>query len=416
MRPRLLAALGSVLLAGQAAAQFTQYTSPGSLAIIEAPLREQVAASMEKAPWHLGPVRLLPWIGLRNLTWYSNVYEAPDAEQDDLSATVGAGLNAYLPVGPKVVLVARALPEYVWWKERTEQRMWTGRYGAAVVADLNRFACDALADRTDRQSYLSSELLRPYTERTDRGGLRASVRVSGRIFVYATGSRTNVSILGDAPASLSSLDRTEDLVGGGLRYELSSRTAIEIGHQQTRARFEEAGAARSNTGSAYTLGVTSTHGRINVDAALYSQSLEPEEGASFEPWDGLAGHVTVGFELGRKLEWSLYASRNLVYSLTGSADYYIESIYGGAVSFPLGWRLQGRVFAEGGANDYTSVATGDTYGRSSEGLGLTIPAYRQVGFTVTAWHGNFGPGLVASDRKVWNVQVGLTIGGSSGGW
>ncbi|MCU0293979.1 MAG: hypothetical protein MUF10_18675, partial [Thermoanaerobaculaceae bacterium] len=111
----------------------------------------QIESAMETARWHLGPVRLQPWIGIRNFGYVDNATGSTDNPQSDFTISAGAGLRAYLPVGSKTILFARALPEYIWWKDTEYRRRWAGRYSAGALVFLNRVTIEAVGNRTEQQ-------------------------------------------------------------------------------------------------------------------------------------------------------------------------------------------------------------------------------------------------------------------------
>src|SRR5262245_7551570 len=100
--------LAMALLAAPAAAQFSEYTAPGSLLNRNTTKQEQMEQAVDKARWHLGPFRLSPWFAIRDAAYVSDVFsgssggpEGEIEEEPDFTVTVGAGLQGYVPLGSK---------------------------------------------------------------------------------------------------------------------------------------------------------------------------------------------------------------------------------------------------------------------------------------------------------------------------
>src|SRR5688500_4493103 len=135
----------ALLVAAPAAAQFSQYTAPGSLLQRSTSRKEQMERALENARWRLGPLRLSPWFAIRDAADVSDAFSgssgdlAGQAEEDpDFTISLGAGLQGFVPFGSKTFFTFDALPQYVWWQEQEERRRLNGYYGAGLSAFFNR--------------------------------------------------------------------------------------------------------------------------------------------------------------------------------------------------------------------------------------------------------------------------------------
>src|SRR5690606_978111 len=93
----------------------------------------------------------------------------------DVTASAGAGLRSYLPVGSDVVVSAHALPEYSWWADREELRRLNGRYGAGAFGFFNRLTLQATAQRNEQLAIRSYEVPEQGNTRQDEIALAAEV-------------------------------------------------------------------------------------------------------------------------------------------------------------------------------------------------------------------------------------------------
>lgn len=415
----IVVALGLVL-AAPAAAQFTQYFAPGSMAETEDPLEKQIKQAMEQARWHLGPIRLQPWIGLRNLGYIDNVYGTETNKKSDFTASAGAGLRGYLPLGGKTVLFARALPEYVWWKDIENRRTWTGRYSAGGYVFFNRLTVQAYANRLDQQTVINAELETPITHRFDSTALSLDLRFFRRLSVVASGSRNKLRIdtsdlEGGLQQSYEGLERDEDVVRLGLRYTFSENLAITLGGQRSEVEFVQPIFNRSNTGDGVYAVVSFSGARVGVsiNGAIYS--VEPKGGSQFTRFESTTGQASVGYRLTERMQWQLYGGRSLVYSIGTTAPYYTDTRLGTNLSTSLGWRATARIYYEKGTFGYPVVGSG-TLDRDYEGYGVGVSAivFRGVSLGVTASRSNFMLGNTT--RSVTRVQTTLGLAGAGLSW
>ncbi|MCP4655171.1 MAG: hypothetical protein GY856_07100 [bacterium] len=81
-----------------------QYIPPGSTTPgTEIPNQENLNDQVEEARWRLGAIRLSPWLGVRDASFVVTTDEQNE-QQDDFTASVGAGLRAYrlaVPYNPR---------------------------------------------------------------------------------------------------------------------------------------------------------------------------------------------------------------------------------------------------------------------------------------------------------------------------
>src|ERR1700730_15130181 len=106
---RSVSALLLFLLAGRAGAQFSQYTAPGGPEGRPADRKGELAKEVQEARFRLGPGRVEPTAGLRDVSYVKTLVASSAVTQPtDFTATAGAGLRAYLPTGPQVTWTAYA--------------------------------------------------------------------------------------------------------------------------------------------------------------------------------------------------------------------------------------------------------------------------------------------------------------------
>ena len=417
-RPALL--LLALLLGGAApvAAQFTQYSAPGELAIPEPPSREGFERAMANARWRLGPLRLDPSIWLSDLRWVEDPGRVTGVGSD-ITATVGAGLHAYTRIGPDVVVAARALPEYVWWKELDQLNTVNGRYGVGVFGFFSRLRFGVSAGSDRRADYLSSEVDRLVNSRDDSGEAGFEIDLPGRMALFGAVSAhqfryDDEDIFGLALAPLLFLERDKSRVRAGVKVAVTPHLRVGIGAEASETDFVRPERDRSSSGSGPLLELALDGARLKGQLLVLWPGLDPEPGSSFLPFDEPLGFARLTWKPRGALEWQLYASSDLVYSVRSEYPYYRGDRVGLAARWPLGWRVTTGLFVEAGNDDY-AVPPGEasfSEGRTSYGATLGVDLGRQTRLQVRVTEIDYDRG----GRSNLRVEAGISVGSGRGGW
>src|SRR4029077_7398342 len=121
---------------------------PGGPAEKPVSRREAIDSEVAQARYHLGVVRIAPWLELRDVAYVRSLFSSGvQSSPSDFTATVGAGFHAYLRNTPKVTWSLGVLPEYVWWQRKTERRRLNGHYKLGVQGYFNRLTVEASGGR-----------------------------------------------------------------------------------------------------------------------------------------------------------------------------------------------------------------------------------------------------------------------------
>lgn len=428
---QLLALLLTVLSPAGAWAQFDQYTAPGRSTDRPGDRKEVLEEAMEEARWHLGKVRLDPWLSLSEIEYFDNAFGGSEEGEDataDVTATVGAGVRAYLPAGPSAVLTAHVLPEYVWWKEVAARRRLNGRYGVGAFGFFNHLAVEATAARDQQRGFASPEFPQPVSTRADRAGLSAELAVTGRISLFAGAEDVALRNLLDEDEEsdprvprFDQLDRDETILRGGLRYRLPRRWSVGFGAERTEVEFlpVPGGEDRSNSGTSPFFLLEHVSKATHLALEVSRRTLDPEPGSAFVPYEATAASFLAGFNTNQRLSYVLYGRRGIVYSLLPGYSYFQDDRLGGAVQAALGWRTRLRVYAEGGRDDYTRQGL-DVPVRQDDirayGLTVGFEAWRRAMLVLRFARSEYDSDLPGADRSLATFGAGLTLGGSRASW
>jgi hypothetical protein len=420
----LVATLALVAVSATATAQFTQYADPGSLSNRAIPTKEGLEKAMEQARWNLGPVRVAPWFALKNVTYNDNVFGSPDDPVSDFTATVGAGLHAYLPIGPKFVVGAVAMPEYVWWNDLENLRGDSGRYGGGLFGYFNRLTVEAQAFDIQEQGYVSAELVRPVDTSRKVGSASLEVRIFERLWVIGRASETRWRYdPGEqdlAGAQFLLLDRDETSVGGGLRYAWSEAFSVAVGLGKVENTFVRELRDRSNSGTTPFLEVRYDGKRWWGAATVSRPDLEAQEGSRFVAFNDTVGRAQLAWRPAGEGEIQVYGQRGVSYSVSFDSQYARTDRWGVAVQGGLGWRTACRVFWETGTSRYIvaegSPVAGHDEDVSSYGGAASIDLGRSTTLTLQVSRESFAAPAPHPDRSLTRIQTGLSFGGRGAGW
>ena len=356
----------ALLAAAPAAAQFSEYTAPGSLLTRTTSKKEQMDNALENARWRVGPLRLSPWFAVRDAAYVSDVFsgtigepEEQEEAEPDFTITVGAGLQGYIPFGSKTFLTLDGLPQYVWWQEQEERRRLNGYYGAGLFAFFNRLNAEVTVRRAEEQGVLTPEFEQRVHSRQDRIAATLELQIARSLFAFVAGDAVELDTLteelGDDPRlpPFDQLDRQERVVRGGLEYRPGERLRLAAGAERSEVEFAaEAGRDRSSSGTAPLVEASYQGSHLQIEGSLAFRTLEPEPGSELVPFDDTTGQVRVTLTPRWRFSYRLYGSRGLDYSLDEGYSHFTADRLGLAVSSRLGRASTVNLFGETGTHDY----------------------------------------------------------------
>lgn len=405
------------LTAAAAPAQFTQYTRPGRFD--ESPLstKKLLDEAIEDAKWSAGRLRLDPWLGVREITYDDNVGGRAEGVQSDLTATVGLGLRAYLPVGEDLILAGHLLPEYVWWRDLEDRRRVNGRAGVGLFGTVGRTALELSVSRIDDARFYSREFEDQVNTRDEIGALSLEAPIGRGFALFGAGRVRRLRFLDDDPGvrQVRALDRDETVARAGLRYAFRRGVSVGLGAEYSEATFEQVDSLRDNSGTAPLLEIAYSGRHLYFDADVAVRDLEFEDAPAPIDYDRPTGGAKLRWYFVEGLGAQLYTRRNLVYSFSERWAYYEDRVGGVALVASLGAWGRLRVFGELGTNEYQPVLP--TFAlREDEfdgyGAELILESRRvslQIEFSKTEYDSN----LSQFDRDVTIIRTGIVFGGRS---
>jgi hypothetical protein len=406
--PLLCASLGSPLFG-----QFQQYTAPGGLAGEIPDRRAQLEKALKESRWHLGPIRVDPWIALRELSYVRD--DRGEARTSDVTATVGAGVRFVMPAGGKSTFAGHILPQYVWWRDRSEARTFNGRYGLGWFFFSHRLKVDATASDDKLFDYVTSQVARRTEGHSRRVALDVEVPVTRRFAVYGRASQSKFTASGESDADFLDLDRDENVTGGGIRWRSGERFLLGLGASRSKADFAGEARDRSNSGRAVNAELAYSRRKFQVSIGASRYDLDARSGSEFGSFRGTAGTARVAWRPREKFGWSVYGYRQLVYTIDTANPYFLDQRLGTAVDLGLGHRLRTNVFYESGQHRFAAGAGAPerTDDASAWGGGFDFEVGRGFRLNVAARRTTVDAPL-GQAQKTWDVHTGLVFSGSGG--
>lgn len=399
-----------------ASAQFDQYTAPGSFEEQRESTEELLDRAVKDARWLLGSIAVEPWISLRDFAYVDSADRGDSGAraESDLKATVGVGLKAYVPVGRELTLALHALPEYVWWKDRSGRNRVDGRYGAGLFGNLGRTGVELSATRQDEGRLVSREVERQANVRQQEVTAAFELDLGRGVTAFGAGSLRQFRFMPeaeDAELGLGNLERDEEILRAGLRFALPRGLSVGLGVERSRADFERS-AERSNSGTSPILQVEYDGEPLFLALDLALRDLRPEPGSSFVPYQDVTGSLRLAWRTFGLLRLELFANRNLVYSTANRWAYFEDSALGAGVTVGLGSRTSFRVFVEEGVNEYVSFLStpaprADDFEAFGGDLRVRLGRFTlNLGASETAYDSN----LPEFSRTTTVIRSGLNLG------
>ncbi len=411
-------AAGLILCAGSAAAQLNSDTVPSGRIV---PLRESVEAQLEESRWRFGPFRVEPELKLTNLGYNDNVFGVAEGEAkvDDYTATVGLGLRSIAPIGSKTYFRIDAVPEYTWYQDLDERRQFGWEAGATLLGLFNRMSIEVGATTSDTVAVVNSEDPTPIPQTSDRARVKVEVEILRRLSLFAGFQRlTNEYEPEEGDVNYALLNRDETAQRVGLRYEFRPRFSLLAMVEQTEADFPDDETFTKNEGEAILAGFEYDRDEFFVNAVIGQRTIEyPGSGAP--KFDELTGSIFVGWQIVRRTQLQLRASRRPQYSVFVDNPYFLESRQGARLVVPMGQRFLAFGGASTGKNEYQApVIAGDILVERVDDLssweaGIGVRLFRSAVLTISTKADDYHSNLPGFDRKVVTTGMNLSFGGNS---
>lgn len=290
------------------------------------PDQEDMETAYKDARWSAGPLRVQPWLGVRDaslVTIQDRNVDGTLEERDDFTVTAGAGLRAYARNSPKLVFAVHALPEYVWWQDEDDKSGLNGRYGAGLFGFYNRLKLETSVRRVEQQDLFSTEVQELTTVRRDIATVGVDVEALRGLHVFGAYRSTDIAAQEDDRVLFQSLDRTESSTSFGVRLESARGFEIGVGVRDSEIELEDAGRRLSADGSGVFLRAVYGDERFKGLVDIERLEREPTAGSLLVPLEEWVGAVRATWDSGRLFSLQIYQEQDLNYSVLGSVSHLL---------------------------------------------------------------------------------------------
>ena len=380
---------------------------------------DAVHADLEQNRYHLGPIRLFPFLQVDNAGYNNNVFGTADNKVGDATADISGGARLLVPAGSKVFLRGLAAPEYIWYHRLEEGREFGGNYEAQLLGLFNHLRFDAAGRYSRTSSLLNSETLRTVLSRTRtaRGG--AEIDVAGPVSLFGEGEAAEYRFTASPkpPQPLEDpaiLDRREDQVRGGVRIHAAEETSFSLAAEVVRTRFDDPVQGGDNRSEAALLGVRIDRPRWYVNVSGGYRESRPIDASRFRDLNTATGSYFASFLVKSSIEIFVVGFRGAEYSVTTDNPYYVATTNGGGVNLQFSPRFSVRLYGDYAENAYPvpSAAEGgirrkDTIGTFGGGFQLALG--RRLGLGVFGTEYRYDSNVPGVARDIFRVTAGISF-------
>lgn len=384
------------------------------------PAADLVRADLEQNRYHLGPLRLFPFLEIDDAGYDNNIFGTTDHKVADETAKVSAGTRLLLPVGSKIFLRGTVAPEYIWYARHPDGRTWGGDYEGELLALFNHLRIDADGRDTKTSSLLNAETLRNVVSRTRIGRASAEVDVAGPLSIFGDGEASQYRFQAiprpDEPLEDPALlDRKEERVRAGFRVHTGETLSFSASAEEARAEFDDPDQGGDNRSVAYLLGIRIDRPRFFANLSGGYRDAKPIRGSRFREFRTATGSYFLSFLVNADVELFADGYRGAQYSVTVENPYYMATVNGGGINVQLGPRLALRAYADYDENRYpvAVVIDGAGYRRLDKvlsfGGGFLLRPGRRFGIGVFGTEYRFDSNVPGVTRNVFRLTAAISF-------
>jgi hypothetical protein len=375
----------------------------------------------ESARTHLGPVYITPSLAIDELGLDTNIFNNP-TELSDFTFTVIPGGQFAVPFGSRGVITATTLAEFIYYNQYSSERSVNPDIKVRGDFSLNRitlFLSPAYVNSRRQPSLEIDERVRHSSTDITGGGL---ARISERLSVEVSGGVSRVSYeegsIFDSTSLRETLNRRTRSASLAVHHDITPLTRASLRTTYSVDRFEFT-PARDATSVAVVPGVEfKPRALIAGSAAVGIRRFRPEN-PLIQDFTGVVAHASLAYTLQGFTRFRFSADRDLAFSYSQSAPYYVTNGYGVGIDRHLGgkfdltsglnWLMHSYKVIDGiePIGDKPPIDRLTTW---SLGVGYRLARARRVGFDVTYRERSSNTDFFipySGLRVMWSVDSGL---------
>jgi hypothetical protein len=375
----------------------------------------------ESARTHLGPVYITPSLAIDELGLDTNVFNNT-TELSDFTFTVIPGGQFAVPFGSRGVVTATTSAEFIYYNHYSSERSVNPDIKVRGDVSLNRvtlFLSPSYVNSRRQPSLEIDERVRHTNTNITGGGL---ARISERLSVEASGGVSRVSYdegsIFDSTSLQETLNRRTQSASLAFLHDVTPLTRASLRTTYSVERFDYT-PARDATSISVVPGVEfKPLALVSGSAAIGVRRFRPEN-PLIQDFTGVIAHANLAYTLQGFTRFRFSADRDLAFSYSQSAPYYVTNGYGLGIDRHIGgkfdltggvdWLMHSYKVIEGLAPvaDEPPVDRLTTW---SLGVGYRLARARRVGFDVTYRERTSNTDFFipySGLRVMWSVDSGL---------
>jgi hypothetical protein len=381
----------------------------------------QSADPRESARTHLGPVYITPSLAIDELGLDTNVFNNP-SELSDFTFTVIPGAQLALPFGRRGVITTTTFAEFIYYNRYSSERSVNPDIKLRGEFSLNRltlFLSPSYSNSRRQPSLEIDERVRHSNTDIAGGGV---ARISQRLSVEMSGGMARVSYdegsIFDSTSLRETLSRRTQSASLAFHHDVTPLTRASFRTTYGVERFDYT-PARNATNVAVVPGVEfKPLALVAGSAAVGVRRFRPEN-PLIQDFTGVIAHANLAYTLQGFTRFRFSADRDLAFSYSQSAPYYVRNQYGIGVDRHLGGKfdvtgdvawLMHRYKVIAGIEPVSDKPPVDRLTTWSLGVGYRLARARRVGFDVTYRERSSNTAFFipySGLRVMWSVDSGL---------
>lgn len=381
----------------------------------------QTADPRESARTHLGPVYITPSLAIDELGLDTNVFNNA-TELSDFTFTVLPGAQLAVPFGSRGVVTAATFAEFIYYNHYSSERSVNPDIKLRGDFSLNRvtlFLSPSYVNSRRQPSLEIDERVRHTNTDITGGGL---AKISERLSVEVSGGVARVSYdegsIFDNTSLRETLNRRTRSASLAFHHDVTPLTRASLRTTYSVERFDYT-PARDATNVAVVPGVEfKPLALVAGSAAIGIRRFRPEN-PLIQDFTGVVAHANLAYTLQGFTRFRFSADRDLAFSYSQSAPYYVTNQYGVGIDRHLGgkfdltggvdWLMHSyKVIA--GIEPIADTPPVDRLTTWALGVGYRLARARRVGFDVTYRERSSNTAFFipySGLRVMWSVDAGL---------
>jgi hypothetical protein len=288
----------------------------------------QDADPVAEAPLRVGILGVAPRLTISNLGVDTNVFNDVDDPQQDFTAVISPGADAWMRLGRGLVTFGSQL-DLTYFHDYTSERSVGGMGSVRYEYRANRlrpFVSYAIANTRQRPGYEIDVRARQVRE-TVRAGL--IVRVGPMTDFETSVRRQTIEFAGDAVfggrALNEALNRTLEAVDASWRQRLTVLTTWVVRASGERERFDLSPERNSDSVHVSTGFELGRFALIRGSAFVGYREMTPAAGGTLPGFSGVTANVGLSYSAPTRTRLQLDSARDVEYSFEFLEPYYVQT-------------------------------------------------------------------------------------------